>query len=480
MIKIKSQELVLLVKSLTKPEKSKFKDSISYQNRTANFYQLFDYIDRTPSVDISKIRQLFKSETTFFDAKKYLFNRIIDVLINETVKSDKELEYIYNTQLAYVLYKKNMFDLSEKILKEIAQEQTNSIQAGIQVLVTVLLTRIGFMKQDLELLNYSDSKQQELLNYIAIIEKYRSFKIVIDSKYDDLEYINNELQTFIEDEKYFTSPRDINGYNYFMALLFELKLFNFEKAFIYHQKSFNLYLSEFKGSGKTISLQNIEVTLIIFYHNIVSSILLGKVDEADEISNEFELFDNECHLKNDFYYKIRLIVLNFYTTWTSKDAEKSIKESIKYAYVCDINSFNTLDLYAFLYFNCNLFQNGKYKEVVINMISNYNVLKNRPENEFFSFYLVYNYFLLIFSHLKLKNYDVVETFIQKLYKEKNISNSYLTVLIKIITAYSNLCIYDIYNEKKYNTILESCDTLQSNPYFKIYPFMDIKKWIFRE
>lgn len=477
MLKIKSQELVSLVKSLTKSEKTKFKDSISYQNRTANFYQLFDYIDRTKDVNLSKMRQLFKSETSFFDAKKYLFNRIIDVLINETVKSDKELEYIYNTQLAYVLYKKNMLDLSEKILKEIILEQTNSIQAGIQVLVTVLLTRIGFMKQDIELLDYSDTKQQELLNYIAIIEKYRSFKIVIDSKYDDLEYINKELNTFIEDEKYFTSPRDKNGYNYFMALLYEIKLHDFENAFLYHQKSYDLYINELKGTGKTISLQNIEVTLAIFYHYIVSSIVLGKFDCANQAIIEYELFDHECHSKNEFYFKLRLIILNFYSIWANKNVEKSIKETVRYSHVCDISSLNTLDLYAFLYYNCNLFQSENYKEVVVNMVSNYTVLKNCSEEEFFSFYLVYNYFLLIFSHLKLNNLDVVETFLDKLHKEKNISNPYLTNLITVITEYSNLCIYDNNNQKKRDAILATCDDMQKNPFFKIYPFIDVKKWI---
>lgn len=477
MIKIKSHELVSLIKNLTKTEKAKFKDSISHQNRASNFYQLFEYIDRSKSIDYSKLRALFHSDTSFYDAKKYLFNRIVDVLINETSKKDKELENIYNTQLAYVLYKKNIFDLSEKILKEIVLEQTNSIQAGVQVLATVLLTRIGFMKQDLELLNYSDKQQQDLLNYIAIVEKYRSFKIVTDPKYDDIQFIEANLVDFQADEKKFKSPRDKNGFNYFMALLFELKLNNFEKAFEFHEKSYQLFLNDLKGTEHKISIQNIEVSLAIFYHYIVSCILLNKMEEAEMAMVEFNLFDKNCHLKNDFFHKLKIIINCFYAAWCSKNVDRILSDSIKHFEVMDLTSKNTLDFYAFTYFNCCLFQIGNYKEVVVNMLSCYNVLKNRINIEFYSFQIMYNYFLLIVSHLKLKNFDVVENFIEKMMKEQVVQHVYLIEFKTIIKDYCLLIINGQNKSQDQVQILSRCDELQKQPFYKLYPFMDIKRWI---
>jgi hypothetical protein len=481
---MKTQELVSIIVKMTKLEKARFSSSVTEINKKSNFYKLFELIEKEPNIQGSKLRQSFESESVFFGAKKYLYNRLCEAMILESATSDVELGNMYNTQLAYVLYKKGFYDLAEILLKSLIKEEPTFIEAGIQTMASVLLTRVGFMRQDLDLLKYSDDKFQELVRYIGLVEKYRSFKIYTDPKYSDIEMIKAEIESYKKDEQYFKSARDVNGYYYFMALIYEVRLNDFSNAYVYHEKAFNLFLNEFKVKVNAIRLQEVETAFIILNHYIISSIITGHLHEAETAVNELIVFARECKYENLFAKKVYLITLNCYCMKTGDLMEFGLAETKKMIQYIDLSALNSIDLSVVLFFNSNLFLTGDYKSVIRNFSKADFAFKNTEKDEFISSYILYARLLLIFSHIKLHHFDIAENLVNKL-KSEPVTDPDLDELKGIIIGFSDYCTCSSTRALSENMlaaghILACCQAFQQSTLYKVHSFFDLEKWIKQE
>ena len=127
-MKTPSQDLFLLIKSLSKTEKRYFKKFSELHGKEDNNYLLlFDAIAKQKEFNEEELKKLFKGQAfmrQFPVAKNYLFSKILDALefyhrdasIHSTVRRN-----IYRAEL---LQKKGMYDQSLKMLQRARKEAT--------------------------------------------------------------------------------------------------------------------------------------------------------------------------------------------------------------------------------------------------------------------------------------------------------------------------------------------------------------------
>lgn len=115
-----SNELFVLIKSLTKSEKRFFKLSSSMQNGEKNYIKIFDYIDAQETYDEYQMKDFFKGETFIKhlpSEKNHLYKLILKSLrafYSEQTVSSQLKEELKNIE---ILYNKALYKECSKFLK---------------------------------------------------------------------------------------------------------------------------------------------------------------------------------------------------------------------------------------------------------------------------------------------------------------------------------------------------------------------------
>lgn len=115
-----SNELFVLIKSLTKSEKRFFKLSSSMQNGEKNYIKIFDYIDAQENYDEYQMKDFFKGETFIKhlpSEKNHLYKLILKSLrafYSEQTVSSQLKEELKNIE---ILYNKALYKECSKFLK---------------------------------------------------------------------------------------------------------------------------------------------------------------------------------------------------------------------------------------------------------------------------------------------------------------------------------------------------------------------------
>lgn len=112
-----SNNLFLLIKSLTKSEKKYFKRYAQlYSNKkTTNYLRLFDHLNKLEKFDETEFKKKFNAGK--INAQKdYLFRLILKSLISSVSKNIKQFEYREAVQECEVMISKGLLDYAEKKL----------------------------------------------------------------------------------------------------------------------------------------------------------------------------------------------------------------------------------------------------------------------------------------------------------------------------------------------------------------------------
>jgi hypothetical protein len=253
---------------------------------------------------------------------------------------------------------------------------------------------------------------------------------------------------------------------------------------MYHEKAFNLFLTEHKAKVKSLNLQEIETAFIILNHYIISCVITNHFQEVETAINELIVFARECKYDNPFAKKLYLITLNFYCMKTGNLMEFGLSETKAMLQLFDLSASNSIDLSVILFFNSNLFLTGNYKAVIRNFSKANSNFKNAEEDEFISYYILYAKLLVLFSHLKLQHFDVAENLSNKL-KLEPIADSAASELRHVITGFSDYLINSSAraiseNKQAIEKIRTTCQVFQESTSYKVHSFIDLKKWIEKE
>ncbi len=114
-----STDLFNLIKSLSKSEKRFFKLSSSLQSGEKNYLKLFDYIEKQPSYDEAKLKEVFKDEVFIKhlpSEKNHLYKLILKSL--RMYYSEQSIESVLSQDIKSIeiLYKKALYKECEKFV----------------------------------------------------------------------------------------------------------------------------------------------------------------------------------------------------------------------------------------------------------------------------------------------------------------------------------------------------------------------------
>src|SRR3990172_3171206 len=129
-MKTPSQDLFLLIKSLSKTEKRYFKKFSDLHGKQDNQYLiLFDAITKQKQFDEEALKKQFKGQAflrQFPVAKNYLYSRILDALEFYHRDSSIHSSVRRNIYRAELLQKKGFYDQSMKLLRR-AKVEANEL-----------------------------------------------------------------------------------------------------------------------------------------------------------------------------------------------------------------------------------------------------------------------------------------------------------------------------------------------------------------
>ena len=124
---LQKDELFALIKSMTRSEKRYFKVQASrhIKGNCNNYVRLFDLLEEMEEYDKSKIEVAFKGEkflNNFSIAKRYLFNAIMDSLLQFHEKDSLERQLQKEMNKAKLLMGRGLFKEVNKIVKRVKKQ----------------------------------------------------------------------------------------------------------------------------------------------------------------------------------------------------------------------------------------------------------------------------------------------------------------------------------------------------------------------
>lgn len=364
-----SDDLFLLIKSLTRTEKRYFKifTNGNSNGNEFNYLNLFNLIDKQDVYDEKKvIADFFKNREikNFSNEKKHLYNLILKSLnkYHSTISKENELNELLNS--AQILNKKQLPEQSNKLLDKLTlfaekhELYTGLIKIGElrSELIRQKATSSTDMKEEFDSIRHYSNLAIERLTveneynelFTILLEKIRKDGEVLRHPSEMQWYIDFMANPLLENEENAKTIKSksifyfINGTVYYITG-------NHEKAYYYYQKDIehleneskntpvesSLYSAKIsnmcticlkKGDSKALSLYleklkncpanfPMEKSKLFYrYYDLLlkSHILTGEFDKAIDLYHSIK---NELNEHIDIIHKSRIISLNYYMAY---------------------------------------------------------------------------------------------------------------------------------------------------------------------
>lgn len=261
-----SNELFLLIKSMTGPEKGYFKKhSAIHVLHGENIYvKLFDAIDSLDEYDEEKIKKLFRKESFiehFAVIKNYLFKQICECLTyyNTETRVRFKIRELINT--AEVLFEKNLFKSYYKLLERAEKLACENEENTLTSEILILQKKVVATEEDV---NMSEKKFKEIVQNEKALAKKIEYDILIQN-------ISSEMPLLIRKTGMPDNPKARQEYKTLfkkMAASYNEKISSKKNTIRYYTLNFHYYLNavrDYKNayatSSKLIKLFNTDKNL---------------------------------------------------------------------------------------------------------------------------------------------------------------------------------------------------------------------------
>lgn len=157
----KIESLISLVHSMTKAEKKQFSINFPKVDFSKDYLVVYGIIERKKKLDPEEIKSAFlskKPEGSFDTAVKYLYNKLLDVLLSLRKNKDHYFDLFQGILKAIMLYERSMFNESFALLKDIIEEAKRWENYHALLLASKL--ELDYLLR----LNYLDISEQQLLH----------------------------------------------------------------------------------------------------------------------------------------------------------------------------------------------------------------------------------------------------------------------------------------------------------------------------
>ncbi|GEM_PF-3573819 len=249
-------ELFVLIKSLSRSEKryfTLFAGTHSDSNKL-NYFQLFEIIDKQTTYDEKKVIKSYfqkREEKHFSYEKKHLYELILKSL--NKYHSEISKESILNESLnsAKILYKKGLYDQSNKILEKlIVFAKQNELYSGLFNVCELKFEMIGQITHSYTEMNSEFSKIRSLsimaMEILMSEKKYSElFALFLEKIRSNGEWVREPSQiesfkifmedSYLQDQKHALSSKSIHIF-YFIKSIYYYIICDNKLAFDYAKK----------------------------------------------------------------------------------------------------------------------------------------------------------------------------------------------------------------------------------------------------
>ncbi len=487
-----SQNLFYLINSLTKAEKRYFSLNVLQNSKDKNFTKLFNEIElqtRAGSYDEEAIKAKFKNEKfirqlTF--TKNYLYNLIIKSLIN-FYSGDSIEARIYNLIIsAKILFKKSLYDdyfKNLEIAKSLA-ERTERFGILLDIIkIQMRLIRLKDRKKNKGRNLFEEEKSiinkiENITSYSKLLNSFYSLTKIPDyarSKILYKEAIGIFENPLLNSEKNALSATAKD--KYYQLLIYKNEfLENKKELFAIAVKRYELFQKNkiiFLADAENKEMQFLyEALLYAIFNNKNNYYNNGlKLYQAKFIKKEV----NETNLSEESLNYYFLQMYYYYN-------RNNLTEALRYADIIykDMRANEAIqnkdELLSFYFIYAKILYENKNHLSALNVTDT--IIKHQYKDLRYDI-LSYSYFLEIFIHYELKNFQLVKSYLLALtrklshHKEKDLSEK---VILKF---FHELCSENKLDEKyvlkKY---YKKFQILKKSKYERaLFNDLPIDKWI---
>lgn len=340
-----SDELFLLIKSLTRTEKRYFKlyTNGSSNGNEFNYLNLFNIIDKQTEYDEKKVIASFfenREIKNFPNEKKHLYSLILKSLnkYHSTISKENELNELLNS--AQILNKKQLPEQCNKLLDKLTLfAEKHELYAG--------LIKIGELRS--ELIRQKANSSTDMKEEFDDIRFYSNFaieKLTIENKYNELFTVF--LEKIRKDGEVLRHPSEMDWYTAFMSNPFiknennattlkSKSIFyfingtfyyitgDFEKANYYYKKDIEYLEKESKNSPVESSLYSAKISNMC-------TVCLKKRDYRSLIIYLNKLKNCPAHFpmeRSKLFYRYHDLLIKFHVLTGEFDKAIDLYQSIK-------------------------------------------------------------------------------------------------------------------------------------------------------
>ncbi len=178
---LKSEALIFLVNSMTRPEKKAFTISAQWTKVIPAYVSLFNTISGNRSINADLLREKFlleNKEASFDTTVKYLYKILLDTLLDLRKEQDSYYQLFNSIMKARILFEKSLFEECFDLLSKVIEDSKKLENYYALLLASRLeleyLLALNFPLVDEKTLLNKHHKINEILNFIRKINQQSS------------------------------------------------------------------------------------------------------------------------------------------------------------------------------------------------------------------------------------------------------------------------------------------------------------------
>ena len=490
-----NDQLITLIKSLTKAEKRNFKLYVNrlQSNTDVKFVQLFDVLDKLDYFDevtiLKKLPTIKKSQLA--NLKRHLYKQLLISLRLIHIQKNVDIQIREQLDFARILYGKGLILQSMK-----------------------LLDRIKTIASD----NHQDLLELEIIEFLKLIEE----RHITRSR-----QVKNKVESLVDES--LTRSNVINNSIRLSNLKIEIHGFYIQYGHVKNEKDVFVVKELFKNQLANIKLDGLtffekiylEQSYVWYYY-----ILVDFEKCYEHAKNWVEIFHEDSNLieeEPDLYMRgYHYVLTSLFNLRRLKDFNKYIKgfEKFESKYESNLNTVSEILLFLYLdtarlsqfYLSGDLGEGNKYVPVVLDKLKRYESQLDPHRIMVFHFKIALIYFgdedfdrmidhlneiinlemgqlrediqcysrlLLLIGHYELGNFDLLDYQVQSVYrfldkmKELNIVQMETLNFLKRIIKFRDIKQKDTFVEFK-----EKLEKISKDPFAKrALLYFDILPWL---
>lgn len=493
MPKQKTDDLIQLIKSLTRAEKRHFRLFVGRNQASEEllFLQLFDFLDKYKEYDeeliLKKLPAIKKSQLSNLKAHLYKQLLISLRLLNKTHVEDIQIREMID--YAKVLYDKGLYRPSLDMLDKAKVRALRGKYYALALEIVEFEKHIESQYITRSIEGRADELTAEAIRINKILSdtnQLSNLALQMYGLYLKVGYVSNEKDLFYAREFFRSKLPNVN----FQELDFFGKI-HFCQSYIWYYHLAQDFPMSYRYARKWVDLFNEEpelkqlnVPLYLkgLHHLLNASFNLLYYEQFEKTLNELYFFSNEYNISDNKNVEALYFLFKFNHTLKKHFLEGTFSEGIKIVpeltYLIEEDTYNWDDHRIMLFYYriaCLYFGSGDNEKAIDYL----NLIINQKNPDYRADIQCYSRILNLIAHFELGNAQLVEYQVKSVYRFLSKMEELLAVhqeIFRFIRRTPHMRASEM--KQEFINLKEKLIKLQDHPYEKrAFLYLDIISWL---